>query len=203
MLNIRKLLLVMLAFGTAPFTVACSKNTLTYSTSLRHTGTPEIFRYAASGRDLETIVLGNPTSAPKSKLERAVLSAVQGVPFGPDTNFTTIPSSNARPGYRLVILISGDSWLSGAKACNKAETTINPTTQAEAVSFDAEGQVKLQAAFCYRDRVLSEARVKMREIASPEDPALRNAVRQAVLALLPQRDPERHPQGDRERFRHS
>lgn len=175
---------------------ACADGTATHSVALRHTGTPEIFRYAAGGRDLETVVLGNPTAAPQSEFEAAVVAAMRDAPFGPQTRFTTEPSDNARPGYRVVVLFDGQDELSGQAACRKAEAAQSGSAAADQTPAEFHRAAKLQAAFCYRARVLSEARVDADAIASPEDPALRNAVRQAVLALFPQRDPERHPQGE-------
>jgi len=194
--NLRSLAAAGLAAALLSLATACAGGTATHSVSLRHTGTPEIFRYAAGGRDLETVVLGNPTGAPQHAFESAVVAAMQGAPFGPQTRFTTEPSASARPGYRVVMLFDGRSELSGAAACRRAESAKTGSAAAGQTTGEGAGTVKLQAAFCYRERVLSEARVDTGAVAAAQDPALQNAVRQAVLALFPQRDPERHPQGE-------
>jgi len=186
-----------LVLGLLPLAAACADRATTHSVSLRHTGTPEIFRYAAGGRDLETVVLGNPTAAPQRDFEAAVVTAMRGAPFGPPTRFTTEPSDSARPGYRVVMQFDGGAAPSGAAACRSAESAASGSGAAATPRAAGAAAVNLQAAFCYRARVLSEARVDAGAIASPQDPALRQAVRQAVLALFPQRDPERRPQGER------
>jgi len=192
MVSMRSLATAGLLLGLLPLAAACGGATATHSVTLHHTGTPELFRYAAGGRDLQTVVLGNPTAAPQGEFDRAVVAAMQGAPFGPETRFTTAPSARARPGYRVAMLFGDPSGLSGLRACRAADQAVSGTAETVPGVTDG-GPLHLQAAFCYRERVLSEARVDAGDIASPQDPKLRSAVRQAVLALFPRRDPDRLP----------
>ena len=76
----------------------------------------------------------------------------------------------------MVMVFSGDRYMSAEAVCRDVD----------AVSLkQVTGQVEIQAAFCYRDDVLSGAHV-----AYPKgSAALEDAVTQVVLSLFPRYDP--------------
>ena len=174
-----------LALGVA----ACAGATTTDFVYYERTGVRQLFRYAAADRDFRAAIYGNPSAASKEAFDAAVIAAMQGSNWGPNTNFTTTPSESAREGYRVVMVFSGDRHYGGKAACRD----IDPATLAPVT-----GRVQLQAAFCFRDQVLSEVRVKFDAFRGLNDPALDRAVAQAVLHLFPLRDPYMEPDNDRD-----
>ena len=143
---------------------------------------PELFRYAAVGRDFRTEIHGNPSAAPKQVFEAAVIDAMQGNTWGRPTNFTTTPSQTAREDYRVVMIFSGDRSYGGKAACGSVDA---------ASLAPVGGSVKLQAAFCYRDRMLSQSHVAFEPFGAIEGSDLDFAVSQAILQLFPLREPNR------------
>lgn len=139
-------------------------------------GIPDIFRYAAVDRDFLTEIHGNPGPASKAAFDASVIAATHGNARGRPTNFTTTPSANARDGYRLVMVFSGDRYVGARAACDGVQDTdLKPIS----------GRVEIQAAFCYESDVLSQVHV-----AYPQgSDTLDDAVSQVILALFPLYDP--------------
>jgi len=140
----------------------------------------------ASRGEFRTVIHGNPSVAPKEAFEAAVIDTMQGHTWGPKANFSTSSSADARDGYRVVMVFSGQYHITGEAACRGADLSALPP---------AANRVQLQAAFCFKDRVLSQAHVTFNSFSSPEDPVLNDAVAEAVLHLFPLRDPDREDRG--------
>lgn len=155
---------------------ACASATTTTRVYYDKVGVPDIFQYAALDRDFLTEIHGNPSGGSKAAFDASVIAATHGHARGRPSNFTTTPSANAREGYRMVLVFSGDPYLSGEAACREVDAeSLRPIT----------GRVEIQAAFCYRDDVLSQVHVAYPQGSS----ALESAVTQVVLALFPIHDP--------------
>ena len=155
---------------------ACAGSTTTTNVYYDKSGIPDIFRYAAVDRDFLTEIHGNPSAGSKAAFDASVIAATHGNARGLPTNFTTTPSANAREGYRMVMVFSGDRYMSAEAVCRDVDV---------ASLKQVTGRVEIQAAFCYRDDVLSGAHV-----AYPKgSAALEDAVTQVVLSLFPLYDP--------------
>ncbi len=163
--------------------------TITEFVDYERPGVRSLFQYAAADRDFRTIIYGNPSAASKQAFDAAVIAAMQGRNWGPTTNFTTTPSESAHKEYRVVMIFSGERHYGGKAACGD----VDPGALAP-----VRDRVRLQAAFCFRDRVLSEVQVKLDAFQGPNDPALDRAVAQAVLHLFPLRDPFIERDNDRD-----
>jgi len=162
--------------------VACSGAVTTQFVQYDASGVPELFRYGAVDRDFRTVIHGNPSAGTTEAFQTAVIDAMQGHTWGRRTNFTTTPSENARDGYRVVMVFSGEHHIGGRVVCQNPD----PGTLALVTS-----QVHLQAAFCFEERVLSQVQVSFKSFSSLQNPVLGEAVSQAVLHLFPLRDPSR------------
>lgn len=176
-LHLARIMALTLAVG------ACAGATTTTNVYYDKVGVPDIFRYAALDRDFLTEIHGNPGRGSKAAFNTSVIAAMHGNAHGMPTNFTTTPSANAREGYRLVMVFSGDPYMSAEAVCRDVDSSsLKPIA----------GRVEIQAAFCYRDDVLSRVHV-----AYPQgSPALEDAVTQVVLALFPLIDPSTHSGND-------
>ena len=176
-MNVFKLAIAALSAATL---AGCAQGVTAPYVHYEVVGTRYLFHYAAGGRDFHTVIYGNPSAASKQAFDAAVIAAMQGRNWGPNTNFTTTPSESAREGYRVVMVFSGDGYISYKAVCGY----IDPA----ALATVAE-RVVLLAAFCYRDRVLSVMRVYFSPFTELDDQGLDRAVAQAVLYLFPLRDP--------------
>ena len=177
------------ALGLALGVAACAGATTTDFVYYERTGVRQLFHYAAADRDFRAAIYGNPSAASKEAFDAAVIAAMQGSNWGPQTKFTTTPSESAREGYRVVMVFSGDRYYGGKAACRDIDS---------AALAPVAGRVQLQAAFCFRDQVLSEVRVRFDASRGLNDSALDHAVAQAVLHLFPLRDPYMEHDNDRD-----
>ena len=155
---------------------ACAGATTTTNVYYQKSGLPDIIRYAVSDRDFLTEIHGNPGGGSKEAFDAAVIAAMHGNAHGRPTNFTTTPSATTREGYRMVLVFSGEPYMSTGAVCGDFDLeSLKP----------ASGRVEIQAAFCYRGDVLSEVHV-----AYPQgSPSLESAMTQVVFSLFPLYDP--------------
>ena len=130
-------------------------------------GVPRLFQYAASAGDVQTVIYGNPSGAPKAAFDASVVDAMQGHGWGADATFAVAPPADARDGYRVVMVFSGARHFGGAAACRDVDA---------AALAPVSGTVRMQAAFCHRDEVLSQTHVEFASLGGVGDPALDRAV---------------------------
>ena len=131
---------------------------------------------AAKSGEIRTVIVGNPFRVPKADLDRAVTGAMRGAPYGPPTTFTT---SRAGPGsgpYRVVIAFNAPRSLSARTLCgpNPSVSTVTGTSD-----------VRLFAAFCLEDVVLSEASGHVSGVSGPDAHGFRALVAQVTTHLFP------------------
>lgn len=146
-------------------------------------GIPSTFAYAG-GRDFKTVVVGNPFPIDTDTLERVVTGAMQGSYFGPRVNFTTKPSDNARPGYRIVVFFDPPLASPGDTLCGDLGRLVPQRP-------DSRQRIGLHAGFCVGDQLQSEVKGSMRAVALPDDPAFQRFVGGVMLSLIPAYDPFR------------
>lgn len=147
------------------------------------------FSYAAGGRDLRTVVQGNPFGGPfgcdDPAFGRTVTAIMQGKHAGPPTRFTTTPGESARPLYRVMMVFNPAETIPSADLC--AHETLR-TKPARTKPATAE-PIELQAAFCRGSSTATAVTGYLPGATSPEDPLFRTLVADATMALLsPVRD---------------
>ena len=140
-----------------------------------------IFLYVASDRDFLIEIHGNPSGKSQAAFDASVIAAIQGSSFGRLTNFTTSPSANTSERYRMVMVFSGDRYSGATSICRDVDS-----------QKSGAGRVEIQAAFCYRDKTLSQLNVSYTQGSS----ALENAMSQVVINLFPAYDPINDPRRD-------
>lgn len=146
------------------------------------------FAYAAAGRDLRVVIIGDPFGGDRAVFERAVTDAMQGKHSGQRTHFTAAPGGSARQIYRVVMLFDPPASLSGTKLCH--EESAIPAPRAH-----AGGRLGVYAAFCRSDKMLTRVRGTIEGAQGPEDPLFLDMVGQVTNALFPLR--RRHNDEDR------
>ena len=143
------------------------------------TGVLSTFAYAAADGEMNTVVIGNPFDMPKSALDRVVTDAMQGNHYGPRTTFTTTPSPDARPHYRIVMMFDRPRGMSRQQLCGPRET-LTPEPRGD--------RLRLATAFCGRNQLLSWVDSSIPTPASPDDAAFRRMIANATFNLIPSRD---------------
>ena len=171
-----------LALGGLAFLGACGA----VISQAHHHGTnvPSRFQHASAGRDLTTVIVGNPFSVPKQTLERIVTDAMQEHYFGAVTHFTTTPGANARRKFRIVMMFDPPVGMAGDALCGKV---------ADLPPARADGRLRLLTAFCAGDYLESEVAASIPRVGAPDAPKFNGLIGAAMRDLLPDRDPVEEP----------
>ena len=144
---------------------------------VHRSGVPSAFSHGAGGRDMRTVILGNPFALPK---DEAVIDSIQGMNNGPVTHFTTRPSADARAPYRIVILFEPPKTLVYRHLCGDA---------AALQSAARDGRLRVSIAFCVNDSLYAHVDSSIPSTDSPHDPAFRKMMARATFLLIPSVDP--------------
>ena len=143
---------------------------------------PTLFNYAAGGRDLEVLTVGNPYAEwgfGDQDFPDFVAASMQGRNLGQPTNFTTRPGQTARDQYRVVI------------AFNPIEpATYRAICAGDVQSGPTEEKVRVKAVFCQGgrssgDRVLTGVRADVVAEAGPESEAFQLMMAGVTRSLFP------------------
>jgi len=135
--------------GAALLVATGCASTLVTQDHVHHAGVLSKFTYAAADRDMTTVIIGNPFEAEKAAVETTITDAMQGNHHGPSTNFTTRPSENARPLFRVVMMFDPPPTMNSSRLCQEQPGAPDPAT----ASRDRPGAA---------DRLLRRGRVAVR-----------------------------------------
>ncbi len=141
------------------------------------------FAYAGAGRDLRTVVHGNPFGGGQPGIGQpafgeAVTDAMQGRHWGQRTHFTTAPGADARNLYKVVLLFDPPIEFPGLRLGRDDDATL------ARVPRRGDG-IAVFAAFCSGDKSLTEIRGSVPSATGPTDPAFRELVGDVTRALFP------------------
>lgn len=142
-------------------------------------GVLSTFAYAAADGATNTVVIGNPFDIPKSALDRVVTDAMQGNHYGPRTTFTTTPSPDARPQFRIVMMFDRPRGMDRQQLCGPREN-LTPEPRGD--------RLRLATAFCARNQLLSWVDSSIARPVSADDAAFRRMIANATFNLIPSRD---------------
>jgi hypothetical protein len=134
-----------------------------------------VLRYLVRGPDVRATIVGNPTPDATMAFEDAVTAAMNERTWLPPVNFTARPKNEASPGYRVVMAFGAPDTMGARALCAAAAPDY-------AV---APGSGRLEAAFCWENRVIARTSVEVEAITDASDPRLRAAVRTATRELFP------------------
>ena len=137
------------------------------------------FIYAGAERDMKTVIVGNPFSAPKAEVDRVIVDSMQGRNNGPRTHFTTTPSENVRAGYPVVMMFDPPRGMLKDDICGDT---------GKLLPEPAGDRIRLLTGFCAGDELLSWVAASISRVATPSDPAFGNMVSQSVRNLIPPDD---------------
>ena len=179
------------AMAVALAATGCASAVLMQSSNDTQTvpGVLGTFIYAGADRDMRTVVVGNPFSAPKAEVDQAITDNMQGRNYGLPTHFTTTPGETARPGYSVVIMFDPPQGMAKDDICGETGKRL-PEPPGD--------RIRMLTGFCAGDGLLSWVIASISRVATPTDPAFGNLVAQSTRNLLPYRDddPDGGPRED-------
>jgi hypothetical protein len=140
--------------------------------------------HVAGGRDCFVVVLGNPfldRGCDGEAFIETVVAAMQGRNHGPATHFTARSSLNAHSDYRVTLLFNGGS----AATARAADLCAGNGPRIPTESLDARGRIRILAAWCREDLVLSEVSGWVAGVKSPVDRRFTRLIAQVTRELFP------------------
>ena len=143
-------------------------------------GAPSEFAAAAGGRDMTTLIIGNPFDQAKDAVNIAITDAMLGHNYGPPTHFTTRPGPSAAKNYSITILFNpppaiGPNALCGDTAGISAEETGT--------------RLRLIAVFCSHGEPMSFAYGSTVAARSVMDPVVSSLMAKVTREIVPAVDP--------------
>ncbi len=167
-----------LALASLILVAACAGGVRLTQLDVAGTYHPGEFAYAAAGRDLQVVIVGNPFGGDQAAFEAAVTDAMQEHHSGQATNFTTTPGDDARPSFRVVLIFDPPQGMNAARQCREEALAV------QTVPAD-DGQINLSGAFCSGDSARTRIRGRVSGAAGPRDQAFRELVGQVTNGLFP------------------
>lgn len=147
---------------------------------------PTEFSYAAGGRDLRTVVMGNPFGGDPASFAQRVTALMQGKHFGPRTHFTPTPGDTARSDYRVLMVFNPGEAIPATGLCSRPAIATRPPSPP-----GTPQPIELQAAFCRGNTLASAATGYVDGVTGPQDGSFVSLVGGTTLALFPPDDPNR------------
>ncbi|MFQ5971244.1 MAG: hypothetical protein ACE5Q3_02865 [Alphaproteobacteria bacterium] len=176
------------ALGAALLLAGCgSAGTFVQDRSYMRDNTPT-FSYIAGGRDMSTVVVGNPFGGSDEDFAARVTEILNARNTRQRTNFTTAPGSSARSEYRVVLAFNTP------RATGRADICRDPSVLA--TSENGERPVRLQMGFCLNAFSLTYVRGRLGDVESAEDQRFSDFLAQGLLLTQPERDRRRRRDRD-------
>jgi hypothetical protein len=132
------------------------------------------FSAAADGRDLRTVIQGNPFGTPG--FDQAVLGIMNRTYVGPKTNFTGTPGPTAKRDYFVSVVFNPSPDVVPFALCNSAPI---PTAAPN------PGQITARAAFCITGGEATAVTGYVSNVKGPDDPNFVSMIQHMMLSMFP------------------
>ena len=134
------------------------------------------FNYGVGGRDLSTVVVGNPFGGDAAAFGRSVASTLTAHNTFQPINFTTEPGPSARLQYRLVLLFNSERRVVGNALCaDSAALSVAPSTS---------DKVTIHAAFCNGPLAMRAILGSIRGLTGSDDPRFEQFLAETASLLF-------------------
>jgi hypothetical protein len=168
-----------ISVATVFLLVGCAGESLVYNEQLSPAYRPTEYGYGAGGRDLTTVIVGDPFQLGEEQFQEQLTALLnRHQPILQPTHFTTTPGPTARPIYRVVFLFDTKTVLPN-QMCR---------APSEVPAVDLGKTVRVNAAFCRWQGYLSTVTGEI-EVASIDDPKFESMIAQMIFLLFPPVDP--------------
>ena len=172
-----RLLLVLFTAGTL---AACAGAAIVQPAIVTATYDPSVLQYIASRGGLPTEVVGNPFNAPDEQVHSVVRETMARSHFGPKFPFLAEKPQGFASPYRMVVVLIPAPGAAYHKLCAGAA--------ASQAGKPAGGEVRVAAALCATDRMITSTKGRVAGAREPQDPAFVGLIAQVSHALFPLRD---------------
>lgn len=156
--------------------VACSGPRVNRGETSFLYSTSELFA-AADGRDLRTVVQGNPFGTPG--FEQGVAERMTATYVGPRTRFTTTPGPTARRDYFVSVVFNAQPEVNPLALCDQKPRPTAP----------AKRPIVVRAAFCVLGSAASRVSGYLDQATGPDDPNFIDLIRHVTIQLFPYTSP--------------
>jgi len=137
------------------------------------------------GRQLPTVVSGNPFPVPDAEFVRAVTEAMSDAAAAASRD----QAAAARAPMRVMMLFDA-ATLTGERICDRSKPLAVAPSVPQAARGTGGGRLDLVATYCRGDRPMTQV-VTSLNVGGPSDPQLKNAIRQVTANLFPMTNPDR------------
>lgn len=174
--------LFLVCLATTLGLTACSGAPSTYGHFVQSTYSPTEFGYGAARRDLWTQFRGDPFGLGDEAFQAAVIDILAHHPPKPQpAHFTTDPDDSADTDYRVVFLFDPPTRLLSTRLCRLPLKLPR--------SAGGRAPLRVAAAFCRNQGVLTSVRGTLDEAKGVDDPAFDALIGQMVDGLFPNVNP--------------
>lgn len=181
---------ILLALALLAGCTTISPGGVIYHTTIGVAGTAQNVSYGASGRDLRTIVIGNPTTLPQEEFAAIVRDHMQGANFGRPVHLVPADETTRPEGYRLVLVFGSAAGVGDGTLCSAMlPGGIDPNAPKTSA-------VSLKAAFCTDQRPVRSLSGEAYDASDPRNPHFRSFLRHVGLALFSPQNPDDRPDRD-------
>ena len=171
---------VMMLAGVAGVLAACAAPITTPPQVNSYS--PSLLSYVAKRGGMRTEIYGNPFGADQAQVNQAVLRSLEEGSRGPHFPFYDNPPADFKQTAYHVVVAFGSDGPQGYRLC---------TGPSGGAPTNDGGTVRVSAAFCSGEKVVTSVSGRVQNATGPEDPAFRSLMRQVALALFPSRDLQR------------
>ncbi len=141
---------------------------------------PQVLNYIASRGGLLTEVTGNPFDASDEIVHAVVRKTMAESHFGPDFPFLAENPEGSTSPYRMVVVLESERGVAYTRICAGVE--------APNASKVAGDEVRVTAALCARDEMITGTAGRVSGVSGPDDPNFVALIAQVSLELLPLTD---------------
>jgi len=172
---------VLVLAGVLVGAAACANTTVHSVSDSSARYTPNQVNYVTSSGEVRTVILGNPFAMSKVDFDNSVTSHMEGRPlWSSHARYTTHPSDQAKTAYHVAMAFNPPENYDADDVCASRDSAASP---------GSAGNIRIVAAFCSADTRLSDTLVYGGGASGPTDPVFVKMIRQVMLDLFPQRDP--------------
>jgi len=137
------------------------------------------------GRQLPTVVTGNPFAVSDAEFVRAVTQAMSESAVAASRDQTAATRAPMR-----VMMLFNAATLTGERICDRSKPLATAPAAPQAQRPAGE-RLNLVATYCRGDSPMTQVIASL-DASGPDDPRLRNAIRQVTANLFPTTNPDRY-----------
>jgi hypothetical protein len=172
------------ALALVALLTGCAGVTTSFADITRHYRPSELGFNAGSDGTFRVVVIGNPFDVSKETFETAIVTEMTGSTLGgPRLAFSTAPDEADRRNHRVVLVFDPPEKRSYLGLCA-------PRVAAGAPASAGRGEVRVLAAFCQGETLITGVSGRARDVTGPRSPNFGFLVRQTTMSLFPSRNPE-------------